>query len=495
MPPVTLRLPDPAVTPNYRNYLTHDCHFDVRELAADRWVSVEPGEGGGNVYRYFEAHRICDATTQLTDATWQPLRDHPAWDDPDVARRQRLLEAAVELAQHGTPQHTLAAVQAGLAGADNDAPEFLAPNMPALFDAFPDGSLWLISVDRRLLTRMAFMRSRYALEVTPDLPLDPAAWRGLQALDGHSISGGSAFHRLFTPLLLTFSPAAIGYAFGWAPHALVLLFGAPAELREEEPRSLQSTYEPSTDVAAGDHPWVDPDFWDALDPSDLESLLGWWTQRLNVLYSQAADPTRFERLGRHDPRGQFAWFLTLERLIADSTHILSGPQAPQLSRIQAGFDLLDKAEALLGYGVRGSGTGFKRLLRRSEMTTRLDAAWERLPLRLRARFRAHTRALFDHVYEHVRTHALDYRLTPRAVKVWRPASRRLVARPMDNYVPDLVRATRNSSHGFLELVRGEDRHLIATHDGHMPPALSDLTVLILFGLFADSEQLVAGDWF
>src|SRR5438874_2217707 len=104
MPPVTLQLPEPGQAPNYRTSLETNCHFDVRDLAGDRWVSVEPGEGSGQVYRYFEAHRLCDARTRITDATWQPLRDHPAWEDPDAERRQRLLEAAQELAAEGTPE-------------------------------------------------------------------------------------------------------------------------------------------------------------------------------------------------------------------------------------------------------------------------------------------------------------------------------------------------------------------------------------------------------
>src|SRR4051812_46197912 len=84
---------------------------------------------------------------------------------------------------------------------------------------------------------MAFLRSRYALELTPDIPLDAEAWVDLRALDGHSVTGGTSFQRLFNPLLLTFSPGAIGYAFGLAPHVLVFLFGMSVELRERPPRS------------------------------------------------------------------------------------------------------------------------------------------------------------------------------------------------------------------------------------------------------------------
>lgn len=495
MAPVSLQLPDPAVAPNYRQSLAQNCDFMVRDLAPERWVSIEPAEGAGQTRRYFEAHRICDANTDLNEATWQSLRDHPAWDDPDINRRHRFLEMAAQLAAVGSPEATIQAVQAGIAGAVNDAPDFLTPNLPPLFESFPDGSLWLISVDSRLLSRLAFLRSRYTLELTPDLHLDPNEWLGLRALDGHSVTGGASFQRALTPALLTFSPGAIGYAFAWNPHALVFMFGMSAGLRLEHPRSFASLYEPDTDVSAGDVPWVDPDFWSDLQSGDLESLLGWWTQRLNILYSHAADPTRFDLLGRHDAGRQFAWFLTLERLLADATLILSGPQSPQLSRIQAAFDLLDKAEALLGYGVRGSGDGFKRLLRRSQMVPRLNSAWEQLPLRLRSRFRAHTEVLYDAMYDHIRDHALAYRRTPHAVKVWRPESERLVARPMDTYVPDIVRSVRNSAHGFLELVKGPDRYLIATHDGHLPPSLADLAAMVTFGLVADAEHLVRGEWF
>ena len=189
---MTLRLPDPAIAPNYRQALDENSHFVVRDVAADRWVSVEPGEGGGQVYPYFEAHRICDANTVMTDGTWQPLKDHPALEDHNLERRQRLLQAAAELGAIGTPEATLQAIREVSAVQINDAPQFLTPNLPALWDAFPEGSLWLISVDEKLLSRMTFLRSRYALELTPDIPISAEAWVGLRALEGHSITGGVA---------------------------------------------------------------------------------------------------------------------------------------------------------------------------------------------------------------------------------------------------------------------------------------------------------------
>jgi len=492
---VTLELPDPGQAPNYRNFLVEQCELRIQELSG-QWVTVAPGEGAGQSGRFFRAHRLCDADTAISEQTWAPLRQNPAWEDPDMQRRQRLLEHARELGQIGTAEGALQAIQGGLAGAVNDAPAFLEVQLPVLFEQFPHGSLWLISVEQTLLARLAFLRSRYALELTPDIHLDPNEFVGLRALEGHSITQGVAFDDLFTPLLLTFSPGTVGHAFAWNPHVLVFLFGMSVDLRQREPRSLQSLYTAGlTSATDEEEPWADPDFWIDPEPGDVESLLAWWATRLNIIYSHATDPTRFERLGRHDAGAQSAWLLTLERLFLDAITILAGVQDPQATRLQAAFDLLNKAEALLGYGRRGSGTGFKRLLRRSRMLPRLDEAWDQLPLRLRPRFRAHSRALYNLVYEHVYEHALAYRRTRSAVKVWNEQANRLVGRSLDNYVPDVVRAIRNSAHGFLEQVKGDDRYLIATHDGHLPRPLGDLAALIMFALIADADRLSRRAWF
>jgi hypothetical protein len=66
---------------------------------------------------------------------------------------------------------------------------------------------------------------------------------------------------------------------------------------------------------------------------------------------------------------------------------------------------------------------------------------------------------------------------------------------MDDYVTRLVRGVRNSSHGLARLLREEDRHVIATHEGTMPPRqLADHAALVMFGLIADADKLCASDW-
>jgi hypothetical protein len=90
-------------------------------------------------------------------------------------------------------------------------------------------------------------------------------------------------------------------------------------------------------------------------------MLAWWVDRLNVLYSHATDPTRFtDEHGFYDAAAQAAWTITIERLIGDALSLLAEPQATELDRVQLAFDLLDKAESLLGYGNRESGRGSRR---------------------------------------------------------------------------------------------------------------------------------------
>lgn len=63
---------------------------------------------------------------------------------------------------------------------------------------------------------------------------------------------------------------------------------------------------------------------------------------------------------------------------------------------------------------------------------------------------------------------------------------------MDEYVAELVRGVRNSSHGLARLLRVDDALLLGTHEGRMPSQLSDVAALVMLGLIADADQLCAG---
>jgi hypothetical protein len=491
-----ITLPDPALVPALRQSLEQAADFTVTDLG-DNVVDVVPAEGAGTTREFLRAHRLCDASTQITPQVWAPLAEHPAY-ETNPARRDRILEEAARLAQIDSGPAMLQAIEGAVAGFTNDElPGWLELQLPRLFELFPEGSLWLVSADSVLLTRLTLLGGTFVLGVTPDFPLDPNNVRGFDALDEHSLTRGVAYGKALDPALLAFSPGAIGYAFDRQPHALVLLFGFDAELREVPPRSLSSLYEPQVFENLGDEPWDDPAFHENLGAGMIESFFQWWVSRLNVFYSHAADPTGFvDEDGNHKPAAQRAWFLTFERMLADATLVLAAPQLAAVARIAAAFDFLDKAEALLGYGREGSGGGFERLLRRSEMTRRLGQAWDvSLPVGLRLRFQRHVEALFASIHEEIHDHAVDFRRTRAGVKIGREQDDRLITRPLETYVPELARATRNSSHGFLEALTGPERFLLATNDGHMPRQLADLIAFFIFGFAADADAVLERRWF
>ena len=320
----------------------------------------------------------------------------------------------------------------------------------------------------------------------------------LLSLRAQSLTGGLTFGRLLDPLLVAFSPAALGYVFDWMPHGVLFLFGIAASQTRKHPVTPWALYDPHMQEGPT-APGRDWSFAEDLPSGQIESLVQWWVGRLNVVYSYLADPTRFcDRLGRHEPERQAAWLLTVERMLADLLLIQTFVQGPELARQQAAFDLLDKAESLLGFGSKRSGRGFERLLRRRAMIERLDEVWCRLPVQVRGRFRAETHRVYDRLYERAVAHAFEHRVGSGCVRV---ASRDggLIAMSFEDYVPALVRAVRNSAHGFIEVLAGEgpersDRRLLATHDGTVPAELGDIAVLVGLALIADFERLIEGTW-
>jgi hypothetical protein len=187
--------------------------------------------------------------------------------------------------------------------------------------------------------------------------------------------------------------------------------------------------------------------------------------------------------------------ITLERLLGDAISLLAEPQATDLDRVQISFDLLDKAESLLGYGRNRSGKGFEALLRRRKSLPRITEALSSLPTDLANRLSDEVTRLFDELYAEIRRNTLNYRLTDRGVRVARVAPDTLGAVSDDDYVASLLRTVRNSSHGLLEMLRdGDDRFLLATNTAGVPAELSAVAPLIALSLVADTPALLDGTW-
>lgn len=488
--PVYFTMPDPAIAPGYRDALNQMSALRVQDFGDT--VAVEPEEGAGQVRQMFTAHRLCDSESGVDWSTWEPVRDNPPREHAPE-RVGRLLEYAERLAAQpaGDLPSQLQALSARVVALGPQLPAFLQEQAPRLFETLPGASLWWVQTDDVLLGRLALLRTRLGLQLTPDLPMSKDEFEGLRLLGGHSVSSGTTFSPALVPATLAFSPGLSGVVLPAPPHSLVLFFGQNLELRRPQGQSINELLQPR--LLAQQRDWDRHPMWRDVTVGEAEAALVWWVDRMNVIYSHASDPTCFANaLGQHDPAAQMAWLLTFERALADLTFLLSEPRQPELISHQTTFDLLDKCENLLGYS--RSGPGFKELLRRSRTAPRLREAWSRLPTPLDRRFRRGAHAAFEGLYDGIRDHALAHRLTKRGVLVASDDPSRLRPMSMDDYVSRLVRVVRNSAHGLSRPLRDESGLLVATHDGVLPPELADVAALVFYGLVADAERLCAGDW-
>lgn len=472
--------------------------FETSDVG-DGFVYMHPAEEPGTVHDYFKTHRLADATTVLTAETWAPLGEYPAYEDQDPARPERLLAYAEALGRQPTLlAQALSGTAATVAALSNtELPGYLEAQLPELFKLFPEGSLWLVSAEPQLLSRLIVMHAVSSLYLAPDMPLGREQFQGFQALDEHSLTRGVDFGRALDPMLLAWSPAAVGIAFDQQPHALVFLFGKPVELVQEElPPTLASLYEPRVFEPLDDEVWVDERFYARFKPEQPEQLLQWWVKQLNVFYSYVSDPRNFlvEELGIGEPRHQHGWFLSFERMLADAIMALAGVRKPPLDRLNALFDFLDKAEVLLGYGSDRSGRAFNQLVTRGQVLRRLDHYYRAsLPDDLRKLFYAHAEALFDRVLERVHSAVVDFRRRPNAILVDRPGQEPH-PKPLDDYAAELIRATRNSSHGLIEQLDAEQRSIIGIHRGGLPAETPLLVGPLLLGFAAGAADFYAARW-
>lgn len=475
----------------------------VVEDAADGVVIIEPREGAGAVRRYFEPFRLCTAATDLDDNNiWQPIVRHP----PISSKPQ--LDVPADMAQtlpdlDESDELSAIVMRLGVRVAlaePADLPTVLKEELPELFRRYRGGSLWYIAVDHALLSRLAFARVRLQLELTPDIDFDPDSRGGVSYFAVHNITGGVNFGKLFDNALLAIPPVAFGFSMSTFPHPLVFLFGEFEDLRTHGPGTLAGAFFP--DVSAQSRiPGIKVPV-NNLATAHLEALLQWWTTRLDVVYSHAADPTRFQRDGAHDAPAQAGWFLTLERMMADAAVLLAAVGSPPILRAQAAFDLLDKADSLLtAPHKKAEGKNFKRLLRRHEVMPRLERAVRRMPLQLQQRFLTYARGRYEQFYADMAEHTMRDRRRPNGVMVARNEPADLQLMPWEEYVPELIRAARNSSHGLQDVMREpkdmsarHQRLLLATNSGDIPSSFFEVAAIAYLALMADAERLCERSW-
>jgi hypothetical protein len=501
--PVRLALPG-GHEAGFAKSLRHASGFDVKPLPDGR-VEIAPAEGSGTVPQYFTPHRLADANTDLgASRTWQPVFEHPPHSDkPAVELGPEMQKHFSELYKRTDLPAVIErlSVSAALAPTD-ELPAVLGRELGALFARYPGGSLWYIAVQPLLMKRLAFTRVLLQTSLTPDINYGREKRDGVPYFGMHTTTSGVAFDEPFAHILLTIPPTAMGFHFGVYPHAFVFLFGEPEDLRLRRDKPLAAAFYPRVNPTKSTPGIKFPH--EELPVSHVESLLQWWATRLNIVYGYAADPTNFAAGAEHDVVSQQAWFFTLERMMADAAVMLAAVDAPPLLRMQAAFDMLDKADSLLTPPRKDTdGKNFKRLLRRTEVLPRLERAFRNLPLQLQGRYVQWARESFDRFYDDIKQSTMAKRREKKGVRVafTDPAKPQLM--PWDDYIPELMRTARNSSHGLQRILRPptatksqkrDPRLLLATNAGEVPNSFYEVTAVLFFGLMADAARLCDRSW-
>ena len=147
--------------------------------------------------------------TLTNPGIWSPIEDDPPYPgksqvQPAVQQRLSELYERTDLLAR-IERLGVAAVQADADGLR----EILIKELPGLFEIFPNGSLWYVSVDQRLLSRLAFMRVRLQLTLTPDIKYDSAAPDNVHYFGMHTTTNGIDFSDTVDHVMLAIPPTAL----------------------------------------------------------------------------------------------------------------------------------------------------------------------------------------------------------------------------------------------------------------------------------------------
>lgn len=499
-----MRLP-PKYERGLRISLAGGAEFDVEDLGLGR-VAVEPREGAGTVRKYFGAHKVADARTDVAqDEPWSFLAVSPPAGKPPIEIPPAMHGIWQELQESDELSALVQRMSIATAMTEIEhIPGIFRKELPALFERYPNGSLWYVGVDPVLVKRLAGMRIALQLQVAPDGPFGPDR-DGVTFFGAHQLTGGLTFIEAVKPILLTFSPVVCGFAMNALPGGFIFLFGSfgnEQDLRSPRaPGRLDGSFYPAVNT----HPSA-PGIkvpMAQLGIGEVEALLAWWTTRLNILYSHAADPTRFALpSGDHDVISQAAWFFTFERMLADFGALGAAVNSPGLLRMQGAFDALDKASSLIAGADGNDVASFKRLLRRKQALPRIERAFDCMPVQSRQRFKEWAGTAYDRLYDDIRAQTMRVRITSddRGVSVGQTIATDLRVEPWDDYVADLLREARNASHGLMQILtetparKRPRRLLLATNQGEVPASLYEVTRVALFALMSDAGALCDRDW-
>lgn len=333
-------------------------------------------------------------------------------------------------------------------------------------------AMFLIEADQTLRSRYgvarALLHTGAAAPDPDDGGLAFASARGLlQDID----IGLSPY---LAPLLTSLSPFLWGVTAPRAGGVVVISFGAALLGRE-----LVSSELMESAVRGGGFLGDAPDV-DGLHPSAFGQALRWWVARLDLVFSHLTDPTNYEVDEFYNPPSAMERMLAFAQLCR-SVHTI-GTSNDSHARLLALFHSLD------------SLAGTTTWLNFDKLTT--ERTVEKIVADLRT---AIPEALHPILLPRVDSALAALRAVQRGFFMRSRLTDAGLVRPdssgVDTEVPlataakEWIRLLRNSQHAYDKTPTVQDRALLASHDGVVPPRLPELAWIALLAILVHPERL------
>jgi hypothetical protein len=361
------------------------------------------------------------------------------------------------------------------------------------------GAAAIIGVSRRLQRRTGFIRMLHTAQAQPERPFTSIVG-GPHPLEHHA-GGSHVFPSyLYVPLVLLASPFTRGFvaARGMEEIAQTVLLVMMSQrehaavLRDAEVTWTEVYEDSLPDLRQLDGTgttWLRQTN-HALADIDAHVLLGWWTDRLNALFTEATDLGRYRQPdGLLDAGNAYRELRSLDRILSNCVRIQLRPD-DHAARVALAFEFFDLLPNVLDRSVTAAHVWSTLANPRSAQKI-LTRAFAPAPDPIRPILQSRADEVLAKFRAETLEHVLPARRSKSNVLVGATGTRAL---PDDVFIAQLFHQLRNTHHGY-ELDSPSKRELLGVHTGHISQAFPELVVLYVVALLSEPTTALGGGWF
>jgi hypothetical protein len=234
-------------------------------------------------------------------------------------------------------------------------------------------------------------------------------------------------------------------------------------------------------------------FGSSIEPLSLEAFLRWSLDRLNYVIRETSDPANFiDKAGAVDFTFCFEHNLTLIRVLKLVLQVAATEELPQ-GKLRA-FEVADVLEGL-ARAHRGGAPGefFKFLFTPDRALDVIKSSMKSLPEGVRGRFELFAEILYRQLRDTaIASIWLTNAVTDSGIIVKSKDLKNQEIKSVDDYTGELVRALRNTHHGYFTHLDPANRpsRYLAISTGDLPDGVSSLPLVWVLALLSDPITLI-----